>query len=165
MPKRKRLSDKDADEAVAHFTELGAGVPNSEATQWSKGKSGNPAGRPKAPDENLALTEMLGVVLRTGKGNAALSRHLINLARGNYEGVPYSVQLQATQYIFDRLEGRPRQSIQQTGNDEPPIVGLLRKLVDDKPALTGRTIPVLPAHAIDATEVRTLDGSRAGADI
>lgn len=102
-------------------------------TKWRRGQSGNPHGRPPAPDD---LDDLL--VYALGKTKARfLVDELINLAL-NGDG---HVKMRAIEYIFDRIKGKPRQSIEPLSADEPVFLAVLRKLVDDKTALEGRTLP------------------------
>lgn len=155
----EKLDEKTAQEARNYFAELGA------ATRWKKGQSGNPSGKTKEPS---GLTDMLRY--RLGKAGArALADTLIDLARNEDSKFPARVQLDAITYIYDRLEGRPRQAIQQESTEEPLIVQLLRRLSDDKKALEGTTakpVPIAePTRPFVDAEVREIVGEGTGTDI
>lgn len=142
------LTPEDLEEARGYFVEL---VDTNVAdTRFKPGESGNKMGRPKEPDN---LVDML--TLRLGKaGSKKLADTLIALATEHKS-------LDAIKYIYDRIEGRPRQAVLQQSEEEPILVRLLRGLVDDRTALEGRSLPRQPAQlpdAIDAEEVREVPG-------
>lgn len=112
-------------------------------TRWRPGQSGNPAGRPKEPDD-ATLTEWLIHVLGK-KGAKELAENLIAIAKS--PGVS-PTKLAAIQYIYDRIEGKPRQAVHTTSHDEHPLITVIRKVADDNKALEGRRVPSLPARAI-----------------
>jgi len=77
---------------------------------FSKGKSGNPQGRPKKGE---TLTDLLREKIETPKtAREKLTRKdriiekLITLAEGG--------DLGALKYVFDRIDGRPKESIELT---------------------------------------------------
>lgn len=146
-----QLTDEDLREAAEYFgPDILDGRYNE--TRWLPGESGNPRGRPIEPD---GLTEMLMYRLRKA-GAKALADKLIGIAL-NGTG---ATQLAAIQYIYDRIEGKPRQAVLTQSSEEPVIVKLLRGLVDDKAALEGhrRQLPGPRAKSEPATEVRTAPG-------
>ena len=119
-------------------------------TRWKPGVSGNPAGRPPAPDD-ATLTDWLIHVL--GKvGAKALAEELIGIAKS--PGVS-PTKLAAIQYIYDRIEGKPRQAITSSGGTENPLVAVLRRITDDSKALEGHVVSALPARTL----YETLDGA------
>ena len=129
---------------------LGEEVMLGVETRWKPGVSGNPAGRPAEPDE-ATLTEWLIHVL--GKtGAKSLAQELIGIAKS--PGVS-PTKLAAIQYIYDRIEGKPRQAITTTGGAENPLVTVLRRITDDRKALEGHVVPALPAKSL----YETLDGA------
>lgn len=82
---------------------------------WKKGQSGNPKGRPPIM---FSLTDELRYVLgekapngRTYKIEVAWA--LVNAAMGG--------DVKAMTYIFDRVDGRPKQAIEASGPDQAPI--------------------------------------------
>jgi hypothetical protein len=83
---------------------------------WKKGQSGNPNGRPR---KNKALSEELRRLLQgqaPGKKETNLqviTAKLVTLAR---EG-----DKDAIRYIFDRLEGRPAQALEFSGDKARPL--------------------------------------------
>ena len=74
---------------------------------FKKGKSGNPRGRPK---KGQALTEILNEKLDQEHGKAkklkreVIAEKIISLA--------ISGDLGALRYIFDRLDGRPKETVE-----------------------------------------------------
>ena len=127
-------------------------IEGREETKWRRGVSGNPKGRPVAPDN---LTDMLIFVL--GKaGMKQLAHHLVYDLALNGNG---AVSLQATMAIYDRIEGKPRQAPPPNGDDEPLIAKLLRGLIDNADPTPHR----LSAAALESArpyieaETRTLD--------
>ena len=155
--KTKKLSANDAKAAEEYFSEdvfEEAGLPD---TRWQRGVSGNPAGRPVEPD---GLTEMLGFRL-TKALRKQLADKLISLAlNGN---------LNAITYVYDRIEGRPRQSILNKNEDESPIVTILRGLVvgnaEARRVPARRRPAALPAGPVNDAEVSGESGPSAGAGV
>lgn len=84
--------------------------------KWKKGQSGNPNGR---PPKSKALSEELRRLLQrhapgSKKSNLeVIVAKLLELAR---EG-----DKDALRYVFDRLEGRPAQALELTGDDARPV--------------------------------------------
>ncbi len=87
--------------------------------QWVKGQSGNPAGRPKG-SRNITsnLKELLEIELDTedpvtGVTIKASSSQIINsrLIRSALDG-----DVKAIKEIYDRIEGRPNQKLDITGD-------------------------------------------------
>ena len=75
--------------------------------QWKPGESGNPNGRPKKGE---ALTDKL----REKVDATELSEWLIKEAK--------SGDIQAIKYVFDRIEGKPRETVHQTIENLPEFV-------------------------------------------
>lgn len=129
-------------------------------TRWKPGQSGNPAGRPPAPDD-ATLTEWLIHVL--GKvGAKALAEELIGIAKS--PGVS-PTKLEAIKYIYNRIDGMPRQAITTTGGSENPLVTVLRRITDDRKALEGHVVPSLPARTLYETLDGEGDSEDAGATV
>lgn len=83
---------------------------------WKKGQSGNPNGRPR---KNKALSEELRRLLQgqaLGKKETNLQVIVAKLVALAREG-----DKDAIRYIFDRLEGRPAQALELTGDKERPV--------------------------------------------
>lgn len=79
--------------------------------KFQKGRSGNPAGRPK---KGQALTELLREKLEETPGGTLTRKEkivekLIKLAEGG--------NLLAAKYIFDRIDGRPIESLRVGSGD------------------------------------------------
>jgi hypothetical protein len=73
---------------------------------WQPGESGNPNGRPPAE-------ETMTGVLRSRVNKQEIADKLIALAN---EG-----NVAALKYVYDRLDGMPRQSVEVTGDKEKPV--------------------------------------------
>jgi hypothetical protein len=84
------------------------GVPNREGTQWQKGRSGNPGGRPRTAAFAQACREVLAAPApddAKGHNNAeAISWKLAEMARAG--------NVRAAVELADRAEGRARQSVE-----------------------------------------------------
>jgi hypothetical protein len=160
MPPRKKktLTHAEASDAREYFEEEvfeeNAGNTDpvlGEATRWKKGRSPNPMGRPKAPDD---LDELLLFTLRQKGRHRALAEKLVQIAvTGN---------LDAIKYIYDRAKGRPRQAVITSHDEEDPLVRMMRQVIDDNRALEGRSIPVLQSGPIIEAEVRAYPSEGAG---
>lgn len=158
MSSVKRELEESAEIAAENYfgKEMMAGVE----TRWGSGVSGNPNGRPKDPD-NATLTEWLIHVL--GKtGAKSLAQELIAIAK-TPGATP--TKLAAIQYIYDRIEGRPRQAVTTTTQDEHPLISLFRKVTDDSKALEGRVVRSLPASTLYETLSREGAGEDAGSEL
>lgn len=145
----KRLTPADEDAAQDYFaTDVLEGRREGD-TRWERGRSGNPRGRPTQP---ITLTDTL--LWRLGRSGAReIADKLIELAQAG--------NLQAIQYIYDRIEGKPRQQVAHSNDSEPPIVRVLRQLATDTAALEGHNVSgarQLPA-SVDAETVREADSS------
>jgi len=89
---------------------------------WQKGQSGNPNGRPR---KNRAMTDELRCLLqrkwqpRDTTTRELIAQQLICLA--------LTADLDAIKYIFDRVDGKPAQSLEHSGPGGGPITleGLL----------------------------------------
>ena len=77
-------------------------------TQFKKGKSGNPNGRPKLPDIKEALIKVLA---DEQEGMTALEAILKVLRQRAIRG-----DIRAIKELLDRGYGQPKQEIEQTGD-------------------------------------------------
>ncbi len=87
---------------------------------WTKGHSGNPHGRPKNGE---AMTDALrsyaeGKYKNRGAAKTVLAKRLWELAMTCDD----AVGIAAIRYIYDRLEGKPKEAIQLTGDMEYRII-------------------------------------------
>ena len=82
-----------------------------KATQFKKGKSGNPKGRPKLPSIRDALARILA---DEKDGYTALDATLMALRNKAIRG-----DVRAAEALLDRAFGKPKQSIDHTSNDQP----------------------------------------------
>ena len=141
----RKFTKEAASDAKQYFGEEVLEGRTEGDTRWQKGQTGNRKGRPVEPD---GLTDMLLYRLKKS-GSRRIADKLIQLAEAG--------NLQAIQYIYDRIEGKPRQSVLQQSESEPLIVQLMRRMVDPGPALEGRTLPaglVSPTNSVIEAEVR-----------
>jgi hypothetical protein len=86
--------------------------PN-KATQWKKGQSGNPKGRPKKPLP--ILEEILSVVLNDEQnGISALEAMLMALRSKAVRG-----DIKAVEVLLDRAYGKSKQSFEMAEGSQP----------------------------------------------
>lgn len=79
----------------------------SGGRDWKPGESGNPAGRPKKGE---ALTDKLREKVNADE----LTEWLLKEAKTG--------DIAAIKYVFDRIEGKPRETIHQTIENLPDVV-------------------------------------------
>lgn len=84
---------------------MAMGNPN-----WKKGVSGNPNGR---PPKDQALTD----ILKSKVDKDEMARLLLESARGG--------DLAAIKYVYDRIDGRPKETISATISELPKYVGFI----------------------------------------
>ena len=77
---------------------------------WVKGQSGNPHGRPK---KQFSEVLQRAIVQDDGKRLRMVIEKLLDKAA---EGEPWAVK-----ELADRLEGKPAQSVQLSGDEDNPI--------------------------------------------
>lgn len=151
----KRLKPEDVEPARALFTDMA--VEAGRDTRWQPGQTGNARGRPKEPE---GLDEMLAFQATKNGVAKKLANALLGIA---LEGSGH-VQLAAIQYVYDRLEGKPRQSVPEKTDAQEPIVLIFQKLLSDEHALAGRTAPrptALPSGPVDAPAIHEAGGGGA----
>lgn len=91
--------------------------------RFAPGHTGNAGGRPKA-EKTGSLSKVLDGIVDRGE----LGRALWNLAMGKTKDGKkaarpnLSVQLAAIQVIYDRLEGKPLQSLRHEGEELPTFI-------------------------------------------
>lgn len=137
MARKTRLEQEDvipAEESLlAVVDEAQRTLPQAmKEKQWQKGVSGNPKGRPMMPDEGL--TAMLAWVISKEKSKLLAQTLLQKALDGD---------LKAIMYIYDRLEGKPRQSIHDETPEIDPVLLLFEGLRDDGNALEGKNVKIL----------------------
>ena len=105
-------------------------MPSSE-TQFQKGQSGNPGGRPKRPWTWASLyEEEVEKQLSSTDGSkinakSAVARRLVKMA---VEG-----DIQAIKELTNRMDGMPTQPIEQSGEVNLNIGGMLDKIYGSTP--------------------------------
>lgn len=82
-------------------------MKRDEKGKWQTGQSGNPAGRPRKGE---TMTDALKARVDAG----AIAEKLIKLALAD--------DLGALKYIYDRVDGRPVETINQTIKEIPEFV-------------------------------------------
>jgi hypothetical protein len=93
--------------------------PPPKHTQFKKGQSGNPKGRPKLPDLSELMDKTLGKV--DANGLTAAERILKKLERMAAQG-----NLKAAEMLLDRGYGKPKQSHDHSGSlvTTPPVINV-----------------------------------------
>ncbi len=89
----------------------------SAKTQFKKGQSGNPKGRPKGSSSLKDILRRIGIEELEGTDmtkDEAIMRKVYKLA---FEGQPWAVQ-----FIADRKEGKPHQSVDITEHAPDEVV-------------------------------------------
>lgn len=81
-------------------------------SQFKKGQSGNPKGRPKLPDLSELMDKTLGKA--DAQGITAAERILKKLERMAAQG-----NLKAAEILLDRGYGKPKQQVDHTGTLAP----------------------------------------------
>lgn len=157
---KRKLQPQDGKALEDLFVDVIA--PTSEERRvigrpFQPGQSGNPSGKAAEAD---GLDANLRLVI--GKAGARkLAKTLYDMGIGA-DGSSGHVKLSALQYIFDRLEGRPRPTQRDEQEVEDPLVVILRGLVNDRSALEGRPLPAQLGPVVEG-EVREYPSEDAGA--
>ncbi len=101
-------------------------VPHSPETQFKKGVSGNPKGRPpKLPDLDILMAEVLGEE-KDGKtaAQAILAALRAKAAKGD---------IRAAELLFNRGYGLAKQTIKHQGDTEAPVIFKIdERFTDDR---------------------------------
>ncbi len=94
--------------------------------KWQKGQSGNPTGRPKDPVTALIREKLHSPSIRGGDGSVAddVVLELLNIA---FTALP-AEKMRAIEYMLNRTEGSPRQSVEVTTGEDDPSVAAMRNL-------------------------------------
>lgn len=131
-------SESDATEQPS----TGSAIKTRDAQgHWLPGNIANPFGRPKKP-------ESVTHALREKTNPVELAVHLLNLA---YNADDHSTRLRATEYIYNRLEGTPRQTIDVNETDGP--LSLLTAILTGMRERRGEVVDgELVAGAADPTQ-------------
>jgi len=99
--------------------------PNiGKKTQFKKGQSGNPKGRPKLPDLKEAMQNILG---ETKEGKTALDAVLAALRAKAAKG-----DVRAAELLLDRAYGKSKQTIDMNGSMEIKNVSETKFIIKKK---------------------------------
>lgn len=132
----KEFTKENAKEVLKELSDNTVDIVEAgRATRWKKGESGNPFNRHE-PLEGT-LDEVLAAIL--GKeGAKRLARKLVDLAlKGDR---------QAIMYIYDRLEGKPRQSTIIEKPEENPLVIILQRLHEREQLPSSTILQIESSH-------------------
>lgn len=117
---------------------------------WQKGQSGNPGGRPKDPVTQLIREKLRSPSVRGGDGTVAddVVLELLNIA---FTALP-AEKMRAIEYMLNRAEGSPRQSIELGTADNDPrthalaaLAAALRESTAAQQPSTAALAPIAPA--------------------
>lgn len=96
---------------------------------FKKGQSGNPKGRPKNTKTFTEVLRQEADELLKDQGITkyeALAKVLFSKAgKGD---------LKAIDMIMDRIDGKPRQAVELSGDENKPVVSEVRRVIVDKPS-------------------------------
>ncbi len=82
-------------------------------SRWKPGQSGNPDGR---PPKGFSMAEVLRELLEQGE-NKPSARQIAEKAIAAAK----SGDMRAIEFIFDRIDGKPKQSLRHEGDEENPV--------------------------------------------
>ena len=118
------------------------GVTPVGAKPFQKGKSGNPNGRPKLPDLDALMAEVLG---QEEGGKTAALRILNELRKEALKGKG-TAKLRAAEMLLDRGYGKPKQPTELTGKDGEalPAAQTIIQIAFRQPADTQPTASKMP---------------------
>lgn len=85
--------------------------PQNLKPPWPKGQTGNPNGRPKGRTMQARLRDAIEKAAAGGKdlGDAIAAVHIREALKGN---------VKAIEMIYERLDGKPLQPVQLSGDDD-----------------------------------------------
>lgn len=155
--KRKAPTEDISDEVQEELHEYADALIETinEATRSSlpqnQGAYGVLGGRPPLPDN---LTDMLMYRLSKTKMQA-LCDALIRMALNSEEKVSFAVQRQSIQDIFDRIEGKARQTIIEARAHDDPLIELMKEAYGPTPEIpyqppTPTRIAAAPGKLVEA---------------
>jgi len=88
---------------------------HNPVTKWKKGQSGNPNGRPRI---GHTMTETLRRLLEEKREDGQTYREAILL---KMRDLAIGGNLEAAKYVIDRLEGKPAQALELSGDQRRPL--------------------------------------------
>jgi hypothetical protein len=91
-------------------------------TSFKPGQSGNTKGRPKKGE---TMTD----ILKSKIDKNTMADNLIKIA---FHGEDDKVRFSASKYIYDRIDGMPKQTTQLQGDSENPLTGIVIEKASDE---------------------------------
>jgi hypothetical protein len=87
---------------------------------FTKGQSGNPSGRPKKQNSLTSILRELGDIEDVSYNGSEISRKRA-IAEALWQKAIVDKDFSTIRYLYDRLDGMPRQAVELSGEDGDPI--------------------------------------------